>query len=128
MLELAFIELDCLILTLVFLMATQLASAIIWVHVLTSNYCRMMGLTKILLRNQIEEENEVLLCNLETRMELMWEMVLEEDPGWSIIYLWINFNKLPCTFFCVLLVSWCSVIGSWHLHMFIHWTLLGQAF
>lgn len=71
MLELAFIELDCLILTLVFLMATQLASAIIWVHVLTSNYCRMMGLTKILLRNQIEEENEVLLCNLETRMELM---------------------------------------------------------
>lgn len=31
----------------------------------------MMGLTKILLRNQIEEENEVLLCNLEMRMELM---------------------------------------------------------
>lgn len=69
MLELASLELGCLILTLVFLMATQLASAIIWVHVLTSNYCRMMGWA-ILPRIQIGDKKEV-VCNLEMRMKLM---------------------------------------------------------
>ncbi|XP_056692571.1 uncharacterized protein [Spinacia oleracea] len=49
----------------------MVASAIIWVHILTSNYCRMTDLANILPRNQIEGERDVLVCNLEMRMELV---------------------------------------------------------
>ena len=84
MLDRATLGSSCLILTPVFLMATQLASALIWVHILTSNYCRMMGPEIIVLRIQMEGEKEVLVCSLEMKKELMRKMDLEEDLGWPL--------------------------------------------